>query len=94
METLSKPRDSRAARGLAELNQPRQGEQPMKKNIDVTRAWRDEDYYMSLTEEERVSLGDHPAGTVSVSDETLGSITGGCACKTPCVTFCGGVYCF
>lgn len=69
----------------------------MKKNIDVARAWRDEDYYMSLTEEERASLGDHPAGAVSVSDEILGSITGGCAgytSKTPCVTVCGDIYCF
>jgi mersacidin/lichenicidin family type 2 lantibiotic len=70
----------------------------MKKNIDVARAWRDEDYYMSLTEEERVSLGDHPAGTVNVSDEILNSITGGCATVgtfyTPCVTVCGNIYCF
>ena len=70
----------------------------MKKNIDVARAWRDEDYYMSLTEEERASLGDHPAGAVSVSDEILGSITGGCGVtagtnNTPCVTVCGSIYC-
>lgn len=49
----------------------------MKKNIDVARAWRDEDYYLSLTEEERASLGDHPAGVV-VADEALASLTGGC----------------
>ena len=47
----------------------------MKKNIDVARAWRDEDYYLSLTEEERASLGDHPAGAVAVADDILTSIT-------------------
>ncbi len=46
------------------------------KKIDVVRAWRDEEYYLSLTEEERASLGDHPAG--AVKDDVLASITGGC----------------
>jgi mersacidin/lichenicidin family type 2 lantibiotic len=66
---------------------------PMKKNIDIARAWRDEDYYMSLTEEERASLGDHPAGVVDVADEVLTSIAGGCG-KTPATTVCGNIYCF
>ena len=64
----------------------------MKKNIDVARAWRDEDYYMSLTEEERSSLGAHPAGAKTVADDALTSITGGCGGyygnKTPAVTVC------
>jgi mersacidin/lichenicidin family type 2 lantibiotic len=70
----------------------------MKKNIDVARAWRDEDYYLSLTKEERASLGDHPAGATTVADEVLRSVTGGCgggtAVKTP-ATGCYGpiVYC-
>ena len=56
----------------------------MKKNIDVARAWRDEDYYLSLTEEERTSLGAHPAGAKTVVDDVLSSITGGCGpYKTP-----------
>lgn len=50
----------------------------MKKNIDVSRAWRDEDYYLSLTEEERAELGPHPAGLTTIADEALRSITGGC----------------
>lgn len=73
----------------------------MKKNIDVSRAWRDEDYYMSLTEEERVELGPHPAGLTNVADEALRSITGGCGPgnKTPAVTVCyttggGTIYCY
>ena len=55
----------------------------MKKNIDVARAWRDEDYYLSLTEEERTSLGAHPAGAKTVADDALSSITGGCGFKSP-----------
>ncbi|MFP5288672.1 MAG: mersacidin/lichenicidin family type 2 lantibiotic [Thermoanaerobaculia bacterium] len=73
----------------------------MKKNIDVSRAWRDENYYLSLTEEERAELGPHPAGVTLVADETLRSITGGCGYgdKTPATTACTGVngttwYCF
>ena len=73
----------------------------MKKNIDVSRAWRDEDYYLSLTEEERAELGPHPAGLTLVADEALRSITGGCGPggnKTPAVTVCyttggGTIYC-
>lgn len=52
----------------------------MKKNIDLARAWRDRDYFLSLTEEERSSLGTHPAG--NMADEALRSITGGCGNKT------------
>jgi mersacidin/lichenicidin family type 2 lantibiotic len=58
----------------------------MKKNIDVARAWRDQDYYLSLTEEERTELGAHPSGTVVLQDEVLNSIAGGC-CDS--VNFCG-----
>ena len=62
----------------------------MKKNIDVARAWRDEDYYLSLTNEERASLGLHPSGAVALQDETLASITGGCACNSiqVCTSLC------
>lgn len=47
----------------------------MKKNIDLTRAWRDEDYFLSLTEEERASLGAHPAGSFT-TDTELRSVNG------------------
>ena len=59
----------------------------MKKNIDLARAWRDEDYYLSLSEEERATLGEHPGGTSSLPDEALRSISGGC-CDS--VNICGG----
>jgi mersacidin/lichenicidin family type 2 lantibiotic len=62
----------------------------MKKNIDVSRAWRDEDYYLSLAEEERADLGPHPAGVTNVADETLRSITGGCGGNYTPSTACSG----
>lgn len=67
----------------------------MKKKVDVARAWRDEDYFLSLTEEERASLGAHPSGVSGLSDDILGSITGGCgryqydpSVETPCFSNC------
>jgi mersacidin/lichenicidin family type 2 lantibiotic len=51
------------------------------KKIDVVRAWRDEEYRNSLTEQQRASLPENPAGLASVSDDVLRSITGGC-CTT------------
>ena len=69
----------------------------MKKN-KVIEAWRNEEYFLSLSEEERAGLPAHPSGLVGVEDEILRSVTGGCGAygtdKTPCLTFCGGVYCF
>lgn len=60
----------------------------MKKNIDIARAWRDEDYFLSLSEEERASLGAHPAGTLA-DNEILRSITGGCGGK---ITYTDGCF--
>jgi mersacidin/lichenicidin family type 2 lantibiotic len=51
----------------------------MKKNVDLIRAWRDQDYYLSLTEEERAGLGAHPAGMLNLDDSVLQSISGGCS---------------
>jgi mersacidin/lichenicidin family type 2 lantibiotic len=51
----------------------------MKKRIDLARAWRDEEYYLSLTEEERAGLGVHPAGALGVADGALRTVTGGCS---------------
>jgi mersacidin/lichenicidin family type 2 lantibiotic len=49
-----------------------------KKMIDVVRAWRDEEYRNSLTEEERADLPENPAGVAVVSDSVLRSLSGGC----------------
>lgn len=50
----------------------------MNKKVDVVRAWRDEEYRNSLTEEERASLPENPAGMADVSDSVLRSVAGGC----------------
>ena len=63
-----------------------------KNKLDVARAWRDEDYYMSLSEEERASLGAHPSGVVSLQDDVLRSITGGC-CAAGTIDPCTGFTC-
>lgn len=62
----------------------------MKKNIDLARAWRDEDYYLSLSAEERASLGENPAGVLGVQDEALKSIAGGCSTSTIDYSNCNG----
>jgi mersacidin/lichenicidin family type 2 lantibiotic len=48
----------------------------MHKNIDVVRAWRDEEYRNSLTEQEQASLPENPAGLAMVDDTALRSATG------------------
>ena len=62
----------------------------MKKQ-DVIRAWRDEDYYLSLPEGQRDALPAHPAGLIEVSDELLNGISGGSGstntdCSVPQIT--------
>jgi mersacidin/lichenicidin family type 2 lantibiotic len=45
--------------------------------IDVVRAWKDEAYRRSLSEAERVSLPDNPAGLIDLSDSELLGVAGG-----------------
>ncbi len=45
--------------------------------INVSRAWKDEEYYSSLTEEQRKSLPAHPAGLIEISDDDLRQAFGG-----------------
>lgn len=67
----------------------------MKKN-QIIEAWRNQEYYLSLSEEERAGLPAHPSGPTSVEDEILRSVTGGCGC-TWCTsgycTPCGEIFC-
>ena len=46
-------------------------------NIDVVRAWKDEQYRMSLTESERANLPQNPAGVVELNDSDLEGVAGG-----------------
>ena len=45
--------------------------------LDVVRAWKDEDYRMSLTDAERRMLPSNPAGLIEISDSALGAVAGG-----------------
>ena len=46
-------------------------------DIDIIRAWKDEEYRNSLSEEQRSQLPENPAGMIELSDEDLGSVVGG-----------------
>jgi len=54
------------------------------RKIDLARAFRDEDYYLSLSEAERASLPAHPAALVEVREDELRAVTGATteACTT------------
>lgn len=45
--------------------------------VDIIRAWKDEEYRDSLSEEERAALPAHPAGVIELSDLELGHVAGG-----------------
>jgi mersacidin/lichenicidin family type 2 lantibiotic len=46
-------------------------------NRNTIRAWKDEDFRLSLSEAERRLLPRHPAGLIEVSDEELRGVAGG-----------------
>ncbi|AFZ34785.1 hypothetical protein Sta7437_1215 [Stanieria cyanosphaera PCC 7437] len=46
-------------------------------NSDIIRAWKDEDYSSSLSEEQRSQLPDNPIGIVELSDEDMEIVAGG-----------------
>jgi mersacidin/lichenicidin family type 2 lantibiotic len=57
-------------------------------DIDIIRAWKDEEYRNSLSEEQRSQLPENPAGMIELSDEDMGSVVGGGGSKW----CCGGLY--
>jgi mersacidin/lichenicidin family type 2 lantibiotic len=46
-------------------------------NNDIIRAWKDEDYSSSLSEEQRSQLPENPVGIVELSDEDMEVVAGG-----------------
>ncbi len=46
-------------------------------NIDIIRAWKDEEYRNSLSEEQRNQLPENPAGISELSDEEMETFMGG-----------------
>lgn len=55
----------------------------MKKN--AINAWRDADFYLSLSDEDREALPESPAAVLEVDDDVLASVAGGCT-KDTCPT--------
>ena len=47
--------------------------------LDIVRAWKDEEYCESLTETQRASLPANPAGVIELTDQQLASAGGGAA---------------
>ena len=45
--------------------------------FDVVRAWKDEEYRLSLSEEQRLSLPASPVGEVELTDADLEAVYGG-----------------
>jgi mersacidin/lichenicidin family type 2 lantibiotic len=45
--------------------------------VDIIRAWKDEEYRFSLTEEERAQLPPHPAGVIELDKAQLANVHGG-----------------
>jgi mersacidin/lichenicidin family type 2 lantibiotic len=61
------------------------------KRRDVIRAWRDGEYYLSLSDEQRAGLPESPAAMIELGDEMLATVTGGCSYDTgycPTSTIC------
>lgn len=58
------------------------------KKIHLYRAFRDQDYYLSLTEEERAALPANPAGNVEIDADDLRAVAGGITAS--CVDSCRG----
>ncbi|EDX76037.1 hypothetical protein MC7420_5471 [Coleofasciculus chthonoplastes PCC 7420] len=68
-------------------------------NLDIIRAWKDEEYRNSLSDEQRAQLPENPAGMIELSDEDMGAISGGFAASRSvsrqggCSCSCGGNCC-
>jgi mersacidin/lichenicidin family type 2 lantibiotic len=45
--------------------------------LDIIRAWKDKEYRLSLSEEQRAVLPEHPAGLIELADAELDNATGG-----------------
>jgi mersacidin/lichenicidin family type 2 lantibiotic len=45
--------------------------------VDIIRAWKDEEYFHGLSESERWAIPRNPAGIVELTDEDLGFAQGG-----------------
>ena len=61
--------------------------------LDIVRAWKDEAYRQSLSEEERARLPENPAGSVELSTEEAAALQGGAFSLFRADTKCPGDCC-
>ncbi len=64
--------------------------------IDIVRAWKDEEYHLSLTEAQRASLPANPAGAIELTEIELSSVAGGITtgmCSSSSTTSCKLIQC-
>ncbi|MBR8741849.1 mersacidin/lichenicidin family type 2 lantibiotic [Nocardiopsis sp. MG754419] len=54
--------------------------------MDIAKAWKNPLYRASLSEKQRDSLPEHPAGGIVVSDEEMDSVNGGTTVPCSAVT--------
>jgi mersacidin/lichenicidin family type 2 lantibiotic len=46
-------------------------------HLDVIRAWKDEDYRLSLSDAQRAQLPESPVGLIELTDLDMGMLAGG-----------------
>lgn len=46
-------------------------------NVDIVRAWKDEKYRQSLSQEQLSKLPEHPAGMIELTELELDRVAGG-----------------
>jgi len=47
------------------------------KSFEIVRSWKDEEYRRTLSDEERASAPENPAGLYELSDAEMGAVIGG-----------------
>ena len=57
---------------------------------EIIQAWKDEEFRLSLSEEQRALLPEHPAGLIELADSDLEMVVGGGAQGNP-ATGCAAV---
>ncbi len=61
--------------------------------MDIVRAWKDEAYRQTLSEEELRSLPENPAGEIELNDSDLEAVYGGQTAVVGCSVACYTVVC-
>ena len=62
-------------------------------NRNIVRAWKDEEYRLSLSEEERSRLPESPVGAIALTDADLAGASGGIFKPTIACVSIGLVHC-